>query len=317
MNTRKHTTLIAAAAATLVALGPAADLAVAEKPQASSPAHVLGPRNARGEENRGGNNPARGGENRGGSNYARGESLGDSRGGGEHYDHGRGGGGEHYDDGYRNDDYRQPDYRHADYRQYHHGGHSRQPRHGHYTYYDTRWNHHHYYPPRGYYYPYVPHGAVLVHHHHRRYYYGGGIWYAPYGIGWSVVAPPIGIFVSMLPPYYSTVWFGGLPYYYANSAYYMYRERERVYEVVDPPYGPDATTVSPAAEDIYVYPRQGQSEEQTAADRYECHRWASDQTGFDPTRADGGVGADQARTARSEYQRAMTACLEGRGYSVR
>jgi hypothetical protein len=157
----------------------------------------------------------------------------------------------------------------------------------------------------------------MIHHHRHRYYYGGGIWYGPSGIGWSVIAPPLGVFVSLLPPYYTTVWFGGIPYYYANDAYYLYRERERVYEVVEPPYGAQASTVSPAAEDIYVYPREGQSQAQTDADRYECHRWAVDETGFDPTRTDGGVGADQARAARAEYQRAMTACLEGRGYSVR
>jgi hypothetical protein len=66
-----------------------------------------------------------------------------------------------------------------------------------------------------------------------------------------------------------------------------------------------------------MYPRSGQSAEQQARDRYECHRWAADQTGFDPTRPDGGVAVGDARAKRSEYFRAMTACLEGRGYSVK
>jgi hypothetical protein len=91
---------------------------------------------------------------------------------------------------------------------------------------------------------------------------------------------------------------------------------ERVYEVVEPPRGVAAG--SPAViDDIYVYPREGQSDEELAFDRYECHRWAADETGFDPTLEDGGVGAYQAEASRSEYLRAMTACLEARGYSVR
>ncbi len=34
---------------------------------------------------------------------------------------------------------------------------------------------------------------------------------------------------------------------------------------------------------LYVYPGQGQSDEQLSSDRYECHRWAADESEFDPT----------------------------------
>ena len=37
------------------------------------------------------------------------------------------------------------------------------------------------------------------------------------------------------------------------------------------------------AQDMYVYPAKGQSEQQLSTDRYECHRWAVSETGFDPT----------------------------------
>jgi hypothetical protein len=37
---------------------------------------------------------------------------------------------------------------------------------------------------------------------------------------------------------------------------------------------------------LYVYPAQGQSPEQTERDRYECHIWAVQQTGVDPSRPD-------------------------------
>lgn len=35
---------------------------------------------------------------------------------------------------------------------------------------------------------------------------------------------------------------------------------------------------------LYVYPTQGQSQEQLNQDRYQCHTWAVQQTGFDPNR---------------------------------
>ena len=37
---------------------------------------------------------------------------------------------------------------------------------------------------------------------------------------------------------------------------------------------------------LYVYPAKGQSPEQTERDRYECHVWAVQQTGVDPSRPD-------------------------------
>ncbi|MDJ0656503.1 MAG: glycine zipper domain-containing protein [Xanthomonadales bacterium] len=148
------------------------------------------------------------------------------------------------------------------------------------------------------------------------------------------------------------------------------------------------------AGDLYVYPAEGQSDQQLADDRFECHQWAVRESGFDPSlvteapprivrvpvpenEAEGArekgiitgaiaggilgatddhagrgaalgaaIGAligseiekqgerkavaaaeaeaEQLRNARSEiallrshYRRALTACLEGRGYTVR
>lgn len=174
-----------------------------------------------------------------------------------------------------------------------------------------------YYPPRGYVYPALPRNVVVVRHRHHHYWYGGGVWYRPHGTRYIVVAPPVGVFVSVLPSFYSTYWFGGVPYYYANDAYYLWRDSQRAYEVVAPPAGAGTASVDPVTEDLFVYPAQGQSEEQTAFDRYECHRWAAEETGFDPTQPWGGVAEDRAGALREAYLRAMTACLEGRGYTVR
>jgi hypothetical protein len=125
-----------------------------------------------------------------------------------------------------------------------------------------------------------------------------------------------------------------------------------------------------------VYPAKGQSNEQLSKDRYECHMWAVQQSGFDPSNAqagqaspqpkqrgevvrggargaaagaaigaiagDAGKGAaigatagglkrgfqqrDNNRNAQNQpaapapgqdaYNRALAACLSGRGYSV-
>jgi hypothetical protein len=43
---------------------------------------------------------------------------------------------------------------------------------------------------------------------------------------------------------------------------------------------------APAPQRVFVYPANGQSAEQTDRDRYECHLWAVQQTGVDPSRAD-------------------------------
>jgi hypothetical protein len=144
------------------------------------------------------------------------------------------------------------------------------------------------------------------------------VWYAPAGPRFVVVPAPVGVFVPGLPPYYTTVWVGGAPYYYANDTYYAWNPEQNGYEVVDPPSGPPpATTEAPPSDDLFVYPQSGQSEEQQSKDRYECHKWAAGQSGFDPTQSGGGMPPDQSGAARDNYQRAMRACLEGRGYSVR
>ncbi|MFZ2170518.1 MAG: glycine zipper family protein [Methylococcaceae bacterium] len=128
--------------------------------------------------------------------------------------------------------------------------------------------------------------------------------------------------------------------------------------------------------DVMVYPAKGQSNEQLSKDRYECHMWAVQQSGFDPSNAqasqaspppqqrggvlrggargaaagaaigaiagDAGKGAAIGATAggikrgfqqrdsnqnaqnqpaapspgQDTYDRAIGACLSGRGYSV-
>jgi Glycine-zipper domain len=134
-------------------------------------------------------------------------------------------------------------------------------------------------------------------------------------------------------------------------------------------------------QELYIYPNHGQSAEKQSQDRYECHAWAAQQTGFDPTMAQatqsptpppprggavrgaargaavgavgGAIGGDAGKGAaigagtgaliggmrrrsavreemrleeqqqattnqrREAYDRALAACLAGRGYTVR
>lgn len=188
------------------------------------------------------------------------------------------------------------------------------PDHGHY--FDNRYNHGHYYPSPGSYVRQLPGHPYEIRHSRDRFYYDRGVWYRPYGPRYRVVRPPVGVFVTVLPAFATTVWFGGYPYYYANDIYYAWRPSQRVYEVVDPPREREDVAL-PDSEEIYVYPRNGQSEEQQARDRYECHRWAVDQTGFDPSESGGGVARGERADRREDYFRALSACMDGRGYTVR
>jgi len=185
---------------------------------------------------------------------------------------------------------------------------------------DEHYHHNYYYPPHGHVVPLPPHGYRTVHYYGSPYYYYGGAWYRPYGPSYMVVAPPFGMSVSFLPDYYTTHWFGGVPYYYADNVYYVRRPADGTYVVTGKPAGEPERVQSapaPAGEDFFLYPNNGQSAEQQSRDRYECHRWAVSQTGFDPTQSQGGVSESQVDTKRSDYMRAISACLEGRGYTVK
>ncbi len=111
---------------------------------------------------------------------------------------------------------------------------------------------------------------------------------------------------------------------------------------------------SSGAQGPVVYPAKGQSPEQQNKDKGECHVWAVQQSGFDPAktqpaasppaqpptgeRARGPAAKkqeqaqqqaqkeQQAKTqqqqqatsqAQSNYNKAVAACLEGRGYTVK
>jgi hypothetical protein len=167
--------------------------------------------------------------------------------------------------------------------------------------------------------------------------WGGGYWHGAFWpsayYGWSYP-----FYLAALPALYATYWWGGVPYYYVNNVYYTYNTADNGYMATDPPpaagdysddvnaaaaAGPDAAAqnatpqdVAPtaAASGLIAYPRNGQSEQQQSQDKFECHNWAKGQTGFDPTsQSSSGAGPG----TRDAYGRAMAACLDARGYTVR
>lgn len=172
-----------------------------------------------------------------------------------------------------------------------------------------------------------PWGPHWVPHYWGGGYWRGGFWphvYLGWDFPWFLAALPVGCV---------TYWWGGVPYYYWQGVYYAWSPDYDQYVVTDPPpvtggVAAGATAPPPAgagaqagdtggrgAMSLFVYPKNGQTQQQTADDRYQCHQWAVGQTGFDPTNS---ANDTQAATATPDnYKRAITACLEARGYSVR
>jgi len=137
-------------------------------------------------------------------------------------------------------------------------------------------------------------------------YYGYRGWYGGYyPYIWSGPGP--GMYFASFPYYYSPYGYG--PYYYTGYTY--------------PTWGPAVSQAPPtsaikqsfgqAPSELMVYPKNGQSTYQQAKDRYECYRWAVSQLGYDPTTA----GSESAPRDLTDYNRAQTACLTARGYSVK
>lgn len=200
-------------------------------------------------------------------------------------------------------------------------------------FFDGRHHHNRYYPTPGYFVGALPPRHVQVVFRGARYFFSDGIWFHGDGGRFVVVAPPLGIGIRVLPHIYTSLWIGGMPYYYANNVYYL--QTPQGYVVSQPPAdqtiveAPASTTnnstediveqpanaqISQAPVDLYVYPAHGQSEKQLAADRNECHAWAVKKSGYDPYNASSGFQIGQKRV---DYERAFTACLEGRGYTVK
>ncbi len=161
------------------------------------------------------------------------------------------------------------------------------------------------------------HGGAFHDGWHGRFYGAGfpGWWWGPGWLG-------LNLYLATLPAYYETYWWDNVPYYYANNGYYVWNGDVGEYQQVQPP--PQIAQQSPGqapttADNLFVYPKNGQTQQQQASDENQCSSWASGQTGYAPAPA-AGAAANESGGAllakRQDYLRADGACLEARGYSV-
>jgi len=132
----------------------------------------------------------------------------------------------------------------------------------------------------------------------------GGGWHGHSHGGWGWGGVSIG--VGFAPWYYPYYGYYGYPYYYGYPGYAY----PPGYVVATPGAPATATagdstvsTQQPAMPEPVIYPRNGQSPEQTESDRRDCDRWATTQP--------------RAMADASVFQRATVACMEARGYTVR
>jgi hypothetical protein len=167
--------------------------------------------------------------------------------------------------------------------------------------------------PIGYRITVLPSASIRIVYRGLPYFYYTGVFYRPYSSGYIVVSAPIGAFVSSLPDGFIAFSLGIATYYYVNDTYYLWDPYRSGYMVVEKPKGADEAIEKATSERLVVYPNKGQDEEQQAKDRYECHRWAVTEAGFDPTLEEEEFSASD----RDVYRRALAACLEGRDYTVK
>ncbi|KPW73190.1 hypothetical protein ALQ65_04550 [Pseudomonas syringae pv. coriandricola] len=162
----------------------------------------------------------------------------------------------------------------------------------------------------------VPGGYSRIPYRGQDYFYSQGYWYRPEGPRYVVVNPPYGVRVSRLPSYSQEVWIGSSLLFLAAGTYYAYQPDTQEYVVVNPPQNEAVYQSAPQQQgngyDPVAYPANGQSPQQVELDRYQCYRWAADESGFDPANVSGQPPPDVVDV----YRRSMGACLAGRGYSV-
>lgn len=92
-----------------------------------------------------------------------------------------------------------------------------------------------------------PATPLSVTHRGTRYLVREGQWFEQRGAEYVVVAPPAGVMVKDLPKGYAMRWIGGAPYFYADGLYYVWRQPQRSYEIVQ--LAP-AKDVAPAGEQV-------------------------------------------------------------------
>jgi len=159
----------------------------------------------------------------------------------------------------------------------------------------------------------LPPEPALAYRGHGGYYGYGG--FLPGLIIGGVLGWGLGPRYYYPPPYYPPP-----PTYYPPPPAYYYPPPPPP-DYYYPPAAERSQTPPPTGQGaggrMFIYPRQGQSEEQQNKDFEACHSWAVGQTSFDPSKPPGGAPDAQAIQKSSDYLRAISACLDARGYTLR
>jgi len=189
-----------------------------------------------------------------------------------------------------------------------------------YVYYRTPWYNtfylapiRHHYHPFGHRVRYLPSAHIRLTVGSTPYFYASGVFYSYIGSDYVVVRAPIGAYIDVLPAGFVAFTLGLATYYYINDTYYSWDEARENYVVVEKPDGAEQAMEAETTGRLFIYPNKSQSEEQQAKDRYDCHRWAVNSSHVDPTEEDIQL-TDQER---SNYKRAISACLVAKDYTVK
>lgn len=113
-----------------------------------------------------------------------------------------------------------------------------------------------------------------------------------------------------LPDDARPIWIGDQRYFLARDTWFMASGSHHRYTPVPAPR--EVQMVGANMFDIIAYPINDQDLRQQQQDRGLCHRWAIDQSGFDPTN----TLLPPSRMQTDTYRRALAACLAGKDYSV-
>jgi hypothetical protein len=85
--------------------------------------------------------------------------------------------------------------------------------------------------------------STVINYRGMRLVFSDGNWYRQEGDDLVATRPPSGMMVRELPAEHALRWVAGVPYFYANGLYYVWRERQKQYEVLqEPPAGSEPAT---------------------------------------------------------------------------
>ncbi|MFC0339092.1 hypothetical protein SAMN05421848_0619 [Kushneria avicenniae] len=129
------------------------------------------------------------------------------------------------------------------------------------------------------------------------------------GVTLAQAAPPTSERVG-LPDDARPVWIGDQRYYLARDTWFVASGSDGRYTPTPAPREVQMAGINMF--DVIAYPIDGQDLRQQQQDRGRCHRWAIDQSGFDPA----ATLTPPSRLQADTWRRALAACLAGHRYSV-